>query len=79
MKTDTLIRAITVAKIEFMKNSPKDPTKLYLDSVHAMKLEWYMKEHCIYKNESPVVKDGVYYNGMRVLPVMVEDEHLQIC
>lgn len=79
MNTDNLIRAITVAKIEYMKNNSKDPTKLYLDSVHAMKLEWYLKEHCIYKNESPVVKDGVYYNGMRVFPVMVAEKHLQIC
>lgn len=78
MNTDNLIRAITVAKIEFMKNNPEDPTKLYLDSVHAMKLEWYMKEHCIYKNESPVVKDGFYYNGMRVFPVMVAEEHVNV-
>lgn len=79
MNTDNLIRAITVAKIEYMKNNSKDPRKLYLDSVHAMKLEWYMKEHCIYKNDSPVVKDGVCYMGMRVFPVMVTEEHLQIC
>lgn len=78
MNTDNLIRAITVAKIEFMKSNPKDPTKLYLDNVHAMKLEWYMKEHCIYKNDSPVVKDGVYYNGMRVFPVMVAEEHVNV-
>ena len=79
MNTDNLIRAITVAKIEFMRNNPKDPTKLYLDGVHAMKLEWYMREQCIYKIDAPVVKDGVYYNGMRVFPVMVAEEHLQIC
>lgn len=79
MNTENLITAITVAKIEYMKNNPKESTKLYLDSVHAMKLEWYMKEHCIYKNDSPVVKDGVYYNGMRVFPVMVAEEHINIC
>lgn len=78
MNTDNLIRAITLARVEYMKNNPKDPTKLYLDSVHAMKLEWYMKEHCVYKNESPVVKDGLHYNGMRVFPVMVTDEHINV-
>ena len=76
MNTDNLIRAITVAKIEFMKNNPKDPTKLYLDSVHAMKLEWHMKEHCNYTR----VNDGkVVFAGMRVFHVMVAEEHLQIC
>lgn len=79
MNTDNLIRAITEAKVVYIRKNFNAPTKLYLDSVHAMKLEWYMKEHCIYKNESPVVKDGVYYNGMRVFPVMVAEEHLQIC
>lgn len=79
MNTDNLVRAITIAQIEYKESRSDNPTKLYLDSVHAMKLEWYMKEHCIYKNESPVVKDGVYYNGMRVFPVMVAEEHLQIC
>ena len=79
MNTENLLRAITLARIEYTKNNPDNPTKLYIDNVHAMKLEWYMKEHCIYKNESPVVKDGVYYNGMRVFPVMVAEEHLQIC
>lgn len=79
MNTDNLIRAITQAKIEHMRNNPYTPSKLYLDSVHAMKLEWYMKEHCIYKNVLPVVKEGVYYNSMRVFPVMVAETHLQIC
>lgn len=79
MNTENLIRAITQAQEEYKKSHRDNPTKLYLDSVHAMKLEWYMKEHCIYKSESPVVKDGLYYNGMRVLPVMVADEHINIC
>ena len=79
MNTDNLIRAITQAQEEHKKSHRDNPTKLYLDSVHAMKLEWYMKEHCIYKNESPVVKDGVYYMGMRVFPVMVAEEHINIC
>ena len=75
MNTDNLIRAITVAKIEFMRNNPKDPTKLYLDNVHAMKLEWYMKEHCNYTRTN----DGkVVFAGMRVLPVMVAEEHINV-
>ena len=78
MNTENLLRAITLARIEYAKNNPDNPAKLYLDSVHAMKLEWHMKEHCIYKNESPVVKDGVYYNGMRVFPVMVAEEHINV-
>ena len=79
MNTENLVKAINEAQAEYKWDNSKDPTKLYLDSVHAMKLEWYIKEHCIYKNDSPVVKDGVYYSGMRVLPVMVAEEHLQIC
>ena len=79
MNTEQLLFQIEEAKWEYAYKQGIQPTKLYLDSVHAMKLEWYMKEHCIYKNESPVVKDGVYYNGMRVFPVMVAEEHLQIC
>ena len=86
MNTENLIGAITQAQEEYKSTYHSIPTKLYLDSVHAMKLEWYIKEHCIYKNESlgksrlsPVVKDGVYYNGMRVFPVMVAEEHLLIC
>ena len=79
MNTENLIRVINEAQAEYKWDNSKDPTNLYLDSVHAMKLEWYLKEHCTYKNDSPVVKDGVYYNGMRVFPVMVAEEHLQIC
>lgn len=79
MNTEKLLVAIDQARVGYVMTNPNDPTKLYLDTVHAMKLEWYMKEHCIYQNDSPVVKDGVYYNGMRVFPVMVAEEHLQIC
>jgi len=81
LNTENLIRAITQAQIDFEKRSSglhSIPTRLYLDSVHAMKLEWYMKEHCIYKNDSPIMKDGVYYNGMRVFPVMVAEEHINV-
>lgn len=79
MNTENLLVAIEQARVGYIMTHLDNPTKLYLDNVHAMKLEWYMKEHCIYKNESPTVKDGVYYNGMRVFPVMVAEEHLQIC
>lgn len=79
MNTENLLVAIEQARVGYIMTHPEDPTKLYLDGVHAMKLEWYMREHCIYKIDSPVVKDGVYYNGMRVFPVMVAEEHLQIC
>lgn len=79
MNTELLLKAIAQDQLEYKIAHNEMPTKLYLDSVHAMKLEWYLKEHCIYKNDSPVVKDGVYYNGMRVFPVMVAEEHLQIC
>lgn len=79
MNTEQLLFQIEEAKWKYESRCGILPKKLYLDSVHAMKLEWYIKEHCIYKNASPVVKDGVYYNGMRVFPVMVADEHLQIC
>lgn len=79
MNTEILLKAIAQDRLEYTIAHNEKPTKLYLDSVHAMKLEWYIKEHCIYKNDSPVVKEGVYYNGMRVFPVMMAEEHLQIC
>lgn len=75
MNTDNLIRAITQAKIEFVRNNPKDPTKLYLDSVHAMKLEWWMREHF---NYSAVENGKTMFNGMRVFPVMVAEEHINV-
>lgn len=76
MNTENLLRAITLARIEYTKNNLDNPTKLYLDNVSAMKLEWHMKEHCNYTR----VNDGkVMFAGMRVFPVMVADEHLQIC
>lgn len=85
MNTENLITVIAKAQEQYKKSHRDNPTKLYLDSVHAMKLEWYLKEHCIYKNESlgksrlsPVVKDGVYYNGMRVFHVMVAEEHINV-
>lgn len=78
MNTENLIGVITQAQEEYKSTYHSIPTKLYLDSVHAMKLEWYLKEHCIYKNESPVVKDGVYYNGMRVFHVMVAEQHVNV-
>ena len=59
MNTENLLVAIEQARVGYIMTHPDNPTKLYLDNVHAMKLEWYMKEHCIYKNESPTVKDGV--------------------
>jgi len=75
MNTKNLIRVITVAKIDFMKNNPDNPTKLYLDNVSAMKLEWHMKEHCNYIR----INDGkVVFAGMRVFPVMVAEEHINV-
>ena len=78
MSTERLIFQIEEAKWKYESKYGILPRKLYLDSVHAMKLEWYMKEHCVYKNDSPVVKEGVYYMGMRVLPVMVAEEHINV-
>lgn len=75
MNTENLVKAINEAQAEYKRNNSKDPTKLYLDNVHAMKLEWYMKVHCTHDR----MNDGkVIFNGMRVFPVMVAEEHLQI-
>lgn len=75
MNTENLLRAITLARIEYAKNNPDNPAKLYLDNVSAMKLEWHMKEHCNYTRTN----DGkVVFAGMRVLPVMVAEEHINV-
>lgn len=78
MNTENLLTAIEQAQVGHVMTHLEDPTKLYLDTVHAMKLEWYMKEHCIYQNNSPIVKEGLYYKGMRVFPVMVAEEHINV-
>ena len=75
MNTQQLIQEITLARIRYTKNNLDSPTKLYLDSVSAMKLEWHMKEHCNYTRTN----DGkVVFAGMRVLPVMVAEEHINV-
>jgi hypothetical protein len=78
MNTQDLLKKIDDLKYKFITEQTKgeNPTRLYLDGVHAHKLEWFCKEHMYGINVNTPLQSFLVYSGMRVYPVLCVDEHI---
>lgn len=78
MNTEKLLKKIDELKYKFIieQSRGEDPTRLYLDSVHANKLEWYLNKLYPMNFVHTPTQSFMMYSGMRVYPIHCVDEHV---
>jgi len=79
MNTEKLLNKIEELKHQFTttRHPYNFPTMLYIDSIHYHKLLYFMEGMCFWKQEEGHHK--VFYSGMRVFKVDVQEVHINVC